>query len=114
MIGWSANLVAAQFGYEVSISFSTTRGSREHSYRLKIGTTRHVETGRVEYVENLSDTALKEPQWLHSEANALAPYAFRFAVFTRAEDRKRTGRIWFVGINEFSAVEENEQTHRDF
>lgn len=97
-------------GFEASISFCAAREPREHSYRLKIGAAPQVEVGHVEHVENLSDTALKEPPWLHSEANALVPYAFRFAVFTRAQDRKRAARIWFVGITEFSSAPDNDQT----
>jgi hypothetical protein len=89
-------------GFEASISFGINAIAQKHSYTLKSLATQGVEKGSVDHVEILSDSTLKEPEWLHSEAYALAPYPYRYVVFTRAETNTKTSRVWLVGVSEFA------------
>jgi hypothetical protein len=89
-------------GIEASILFGTGACAPEHTYLLKHATPQKVETGSVEHVEALSDSLIREPQWMGSPAYALAAYPYRFVVFTSADNRARTGRAWLIGISEFS------------
>jgi hypothetical protein len=89
--------------FDASMSFDISNNTREHTYMLKSGTPRKVETGRVEHATSLSDAAMREPNWMNSPAYALAAYRHRFVVFTRADAPARTERAWLVGINELSA-----------
>jgi hypothetical protein len=90
-------------GFEASVSFNKSDERQRHPYRLKLGT-QNVETGIVERVEELSDMVLREPEWMHSPARALAVYPYRFVLFTRADDLRQTRRVWLLGLREFSPV----------
>lgn len=92
-------------GFEASISFDAGGETQKHGYFLKRGAAQKIETGWVEHVETLSDAAIREPDWMHSPAYALAAYRYKFVVSTCAEDRPRTARLWLIGINEFSNIE---------